>query len=77
MIGEGRGKGNKPWKEPYDTEKAVDEAVEKEDIKFCKDMSDDRSQEKFDEKVRKRMSKMIKDDEVYEKEKTRKGKGPR
>ena len=42
----------------------------KEDIKLCKDMFDDRSQE-FEEKVRKRMNKMIQDDEVY----TRKGKG--
>ena len=54
--------------EAYDAEKAVDEAVLKEDIKFCKDMFDDRSQEIFEEKVRKRMNKMIKDDEVYEKE---------
>ena len=75
MIGEGLGKVKEPWKEPYDAEKAVDEAVEKEDIKVCKDMFDDRSQEIFEEKVRKRMNKMIKDDDVYEKEKTRKGKG--
>ena len=67
----------KPWKQPYDAEKAVDEAVGKEDIKFCKDMFDDRSQEIFDEKARKRVNKMIKDDEVYEMEKTRRGKGKR
>ena len=74
VEGEGRGKGKHPRKEPDDAERAADEAAEKEDIQLRKDMLDDRSQEKFEEKVRKRMNKMRKDDEVYEKEKTRKGK---
>ena len=45
VEGERRGKVKHPRKEPDDAETDADEAAEKEDTQFCKDMFDDRSQE--------------------------------